>query len=78
MRLKTDVWARDREIHHFVNEKTWMLKTNIKFLLPAAGSALATFTFFRFFPEGTPAHWEILVAGLGAASGVVMANLLLR
>lgn len=55
-----------------------MLKTNLEFLLPAAGAALAAFIFFRLFPEGTTAHWEILVTGLGGAAGLVFANFLLR
>ena len=55
-----------------------MLKTNLQFLLPALGCALAVFTFLRFYPNGTSAHWEILVAGVGAATGLVAANLLLR
>jgi len=55
-----------------------MLKTNLQFLLPAAGGALAVFAFLRIFPDGTAAHWEIFVAGAGAATGLVLANLMLR
>ena len=55
-----------------------MLKTNLQFLFPAAGGALAVFAFLRIFPDGTAAHWEILVAGAGAATGLVLANLMLR
>ncbi len=55
-----------------------MLKTNLQFLLPAAASALSVFAFLQVFPDGTTAYWEILVAGAGAAAGLVLANLLLR
>ncbi len=55
-----------------------MLKTNLQFLFPAAGSALAVYAFLRIFPDGTAARWEILVAGAGAAAGLALVNLLLR
>ena len=62
----------------FGTRGAYMLKTNLQLLFPAVGGALAVFAFLRFFPNGTATHWEILVAGAGAATGLVLANLILR